>query len=69
MHIIVLLLIIGIVIASIVWLVSARMHRANSRGFWPGVRQGLRFSRSDMPVARSTAMNICKRSKIFLGKR
>ena len=30
MHIIVLLLIIGIVIASIVWLVSARMQRANS---------------------------------------
>ena len=30
MHMIVLLLIIGIVIASIVWLVSARMHRANS---------------------------------------
>ena len=30
MHIIVLLLIIGIVIASIVWLVSARMHRADS---------------------------------------
>ena len=30
MHMIVLLLIIGIVIASIVWLVSARMHRADS---------------------------------------
>ncbi len=30
MHMIVLLLIIGIVIASIVWLVSARMHRAES---------------------------------------
>ena len=52
MHMIVLLLIIVIVIASIVWLVSARMHRANSPRLLARRSPGLEVLVEQIAVAR-----------------
>ena len=61
LNMIIWLLILGLVIAGIVWFVRAMTQRATPRPLRRGVRRVSRSSRSAMPAARSTATNICKR--------